>query len=98
MKLNPGHAIVRCKRCCQRYETPAEGSEFPCPHCSAAHIGVGRSLDEACVDAITKLRRLGHNDEWVVSSHRVYTRDVGGDMDFTDDRLVHMVRLRVEQS
>lgn len=93
-KLNPGHAVVRCKRCCRRYETPAERSNFPCPHCSAAHIGVGPSFDAACVDAIGKLRRLGHNSTWIVSLHSVYTRDVGDDK--ADDRLVHMVRLQLE--
>jgi hypothetical protein len=95
-KLKPGHANVRCPRCCLRHES--SGSvPAACPHCADVHVGIGRSFDEACADAVLRLREQGQNDVWRVLSHLLYTADVA-DRDAPDVNLVHMVRLGLEPS
>jgi hypothetical protein len=51
----------QCPRCRLRYETPTDTPDFPCPHCGDTKIGVGRSFDEACADAVARLRRISDN-------------------------------------
>ena len=86
--------IIRCSRCCLRYEVPGPAD---CPHCGDVRIGIGRSFDEACTDATMRLRRQGQNDVWSVGSHLVYTADVA-DRDKPDVNLVHMVKLVPERT
>ena len=88
--------IIRCSRCCLRYESVSEDLGF-CPHCDDARIGIGRSFDEACTDATIRLRRQGQNEVWRVGSHLVYTVDVA-DRDKPDVNLVHMVTLVSERT
>jgi hypothetical protein len=92
-KLKPGHVIIECQRCYLRYETPQHAPDsLPCPHCSDAHVGVGRSLDDACDDV---LRRSGEDRDgvWVVDDHRVHVAKVGFHV-----VIVHMVRLIPERA
>jgi len=89
-KCKPGHVIVECQRCYLRYEAPEDTHDsFPCPHCSDVRVGVGRSLDDACDDA---LRRSGEVRDcgwvWSVHGHRVHVATVGAHV-----VAVHMVRL-----
>ena len=88
--------IIRCSRCCLRYESASDDPGV-CPHCGDVRIGIGRSFDEACLDATMRLRRQGQNDVWRVGSHLVYTADVF-DRDKPDVNLVHMVRLVPERT
>ena len=86
--------IIPCARCCLRYESVSEDPGF-CPYCGDVCIGIGRTFDEACLDATLRLRRQGQNDVWSVGSHRVYTADVA-DRDTPDVNLVHRVKLVAE--
>ena len=99
--LNSGHTIIRCARCCLRYESQGS-AKTSCPHCGDVHIGIGRSFDEACVDAVMRLRLEGKNDVWRVQSHLIYTADVADrdspDVNLRVALLVHMVRLCQEPS
>ena len=88
--------IIRCARCCLRYESESEDPGF-CPHYGDVRIGIDRSFDEACTDATIRLRRQGKNDVWSVGSHLVYTADVA-DRDKPDVNLVHMVKLVPERT
>lgn len=103
--------IVRCPRCCLRYESRGlvAAVDAACPHCGDVHVGIGRSFDEACTDAVMRLRRQGQNDVWSVRSHCLYTDDVADqnapDVNLPGVRtigmfpvLVHMVHLCLESS
>jgi DNA-directed RNA polymerase subunit RPC12/RpoP len=92
-----GTVIVRCARCCLRYERYEAREDAACPHCGEAYFGIGRTFDEACADAVLRLRLKGMNDVWRVATHLVYTADVAV-RDKPDVNLVHMIRLCPEQT